>query len=321
MALAAVVTTPFTLTGTLGEVLQRGYVNVIGQYKQLSKGAFNTWTLVAPADTTDAAAPVVLTRIAAARQTEIPAGSSWLLALTWRRISLLVYALSVAVVLAIYSLRPGPIARYAAAALLGLAFFLFPTEMHERYAFPALAFLALWAVSGQWRERAYFLLSALLLMNLTFVLHLGGPAPQIATASLLIFGVLLVALAWSQGVREPALPPKEIADEPSLPASQPLIVWFRRATLAAVVIAAGGATSIAVLANRAPGAAAATDVVYLSEIEPVRAAGVAFAAWTGRSQEVRWSSVARSTVRSGHARPRGSNTPCRQTRPAAPWPA
>jgi len=37
------------------------------------------------------------------------------------------------------------------------------------------------------------------------------------------------------------------------------------------VIAAGGATSIAVLANRAPGAAAATDVVYLSEIEPVRA--------------------------------------------------
>ena len=188
------------------------------------------------------------------------------------------YALSVAVVLAIYSLRPGPIARYAAAALLGLAFFLFPTEMHERYAFPALAFLALWAVSGQWRERAYFLLSALLLMNLTFVLPPGGLAPQIATASLLIFGVLLVALAWPQAVREPslplrapALPPKEIADEPSLPASQPLIVWFRRATLAAVVIAAGGATSIAVLANRAPGAAAATDVVYLSEIEPVRA--------------------------------------------------
>jgi len=278
VALAAVVTTPFTLTGTLGEVLQRGYVNVIGQYKQLSKGAFNTWTLVAPADTTDAAAPVVLTRIAAAGQTEIPAGSSWLLALTWRRISLLIYALSVAVVLAIYSLRPGPIARYAAAALLGLAFFLFLTEMHERYAFPALAFLALWAVSGQWRERAYFLLSALLLMNLTFVLPPGGLAPQIATASLLVFGLILVVLARPQAVHEPSLPPGEpalvpkgIGDEPSLPASQPLIVWFRRATLAAVVIAAGGATSIAVLANRAPGAAAATDVVYLSEIEPVRA--------------------------------------------------
>jgi Gpi18-like mannosyltransferase len=269
VALAGVVTAPFALTNTLTDVLQRGYVNVVGQYKQLSKGAFNTWSLIAPADTTDAAPPVVLARIAAAGQAQIPADSSWLLALTWRRISLLAYALSVAIVLAIYSLRPGPIARYGSAALLGLAFFLFPTEMHERYAFPVLAFLALWAVSGEWRERIFFLASAMLLLNLAFVLPPGQLAPQIAAVSLLVFGVILIALARGQATsaRADALPISSGVDLPAR-GSQRLIRWFRRFTLAAVVLAAAGGASIGVMAARVPAPTSVADTIYLSNLQP-----------------------------------------------------
>jgi Gpi18-like mannosyltransferase len=267
LAMAAVVTAPFALTNTLTDVLQRGYVNVVGQYKQLSKGAFNTWSFVAPPDTTDAAPPISLARLAAAGQTQIPADSSWLLALTWRRISLLVYALSVAVVLAVYSLRPGPIARYGAAALLGLAFFLFPTEMHERYAFPVLAFLALWAVSSEWKERTFFLVSAMLLLNLAFVLPPGQLAPQIAAVTLLLFGIVLVGLARRHAsTRSRAASPASAETDVKARGSQRLIAWFRWATLAAVVILAAGATSLAVMAARAPSPTPAPNTIYLSDL-------------------------------------------------------
>jgi hypothetical protein len=86
----------------------------------------------------------------------VEAGDSALLRLTWRRISLVLFALAVAVVLSLYALRPGPVARYGAAGLLALCFYLFPTEMHERYAYPAVAFLALWAAAHRVHERLYW---------------------------------------------------------------------------------------------------------------------------------------------------------------------
>jgi Gpi18-like mannosyltransferase len=88
------------------------------------------------------------------------------------------------------------------AALLFLAFFLFPTRVHERYLFPALAFLL---AAGQ--RKLFWLTSFLLLINLyhpyayygdnflvrPFLLNLTGQiAPFVAVGYLLIFGRVLL---------------------------------------------------------------------------------------------------------------------------------
>ena len=77
--------------------------------------------------------------------------------------------------------------------MLGMAFFLIPTEMHERYAMPAIAVLALWAVSGEWKERAYYLLSVLLLLNLTAVLGVEDIARVVAGMIVALFLMMLMA--------------------------------------------------------------------------------------------------------------------------------
>lgn len=89
------------------------------------------------------------------------------------------------------------------AALLVFAFFLFPTRVHERYLFPALAFLL---AAGQ--KKLFWLTSFLLLINLyhpyayysnnflvsSFLLDLSRQlAPVVAMGFLLIFGKILNA--------------------------------------------------------------------------------------------------------------------------------
>ena len=162
LAIAACVLMPFATSETMDDVLQRSYVNVVGQYNDLSKSAFNIWYLTGEPHAADLGVPAAIVSVAAGHRLAIADDASWLLRLNYRKISLIGYALAVAVILSVYSFRTGPVSRHAAAGLLGLAFFLFPTEMHERYALPALAFLAIWAASGAWAERAFVMLSALL---------------------------------------------------------------------------------------------------------------------------------------------------------------
>ncbi len=217
VATAAPVGTPFALNGVLDDVLQRGYVHVVGQYTSLSHSAYNIWHLVADPDLSDTAVPTVIVRYAAQGASDLRDDATWLLRLNWRVIGLAAYALTVAVILTVYSFRPGPIARFGAAGLLGLAFFLIPTEMHERYSLPAAAFLALWAVSGAWKERAYFLLSAALLLNLTPYLSADQIARQIAAINVVIFVAAIIWLALPSRWLEPvAVVPATLGD-PSAP--------------------------------------------------------------------------------------------------------
>ena len=83
------------------------------------------------------------------------------------------FALATACILAVYSRHRGAADRSLAAGLLVLAFFVFLTEMHERYAFPVVALLPIWAVGGAWRERGYALLSMAMLLNLTAAQPIG----------------------------------------------------------------------------------------------------------------------------------------------------
>jgi Gpi18-like mannosyltransferase len=280
-ALAAVVLAPFALTDTLDDVLSRSYVNVIGQYNELSKGAYNIWHLVGAPDRPDTTVPAPIVRLVAGGSPAVAADASWLLGLSWRRIALIAFALSVAIVLTLYSLRPQALSRYAAAGLLALAFFLFPTEMHERYAFPALAFLAIWAPSAAWRERAYFALSALLLLNLAAILPADRVSAQIGCGVLLLFIILAAWLIWPRSSGTP----EKVENHPersacstagcltTFPAEEPapprlLIRWFRRLTAVAtiLVVCAGGA--IGILAARAPTRTSASEAVWLSELHP-----------------------------------------------------
>lgn len=267
--MAVAVALPFARHNVLGEAFQRGYVGVIGQYSQLSRNAYNVWHLTGDPEISDATAPYAVARAVAQGRASVPEDDSWLLLLSWRHISLAVYALSVAGILSLYSLRTGVIARFQAAGLLGLAFFLFPTEMHERYSFPAIAMFALWAASTPWRERAFVLLSALLLLNLSDVQAARSVSAHIAGGHVLMF---LVILAWLLLSHQGDLPHNE--PYPFQPPAEPsplrcrLITWFRRLTVTAWAAAIAFAGWVGHMAAVAPQIVTPDDTVYLSTLTP-----------------------------------------------------
>ena len=124
---------------------------------------------------------------------------------------------------------------WAAGDLVGLAFFLLLTEMHERYAFPVLAVLPIWALGSAWRERAYLLLSAAMLLNLTVVQPVKEIAGEISGLHLVVFGLfvgaLLLPFAGASRSRTPGGEDR-LADSPPAPPASALVAWFRRVTLA-----------------------------------------------------------------------------------------
>lgn len=276
---AALILSPFIAAGALRETLQRSYVHVIGQYNDLTKSAYNFWTLAGAAHAADTAIPAPLVRIVAGDASSVADDASWLLRLNWRTISLAIFSLAVAIILSLYSLRPWPLQRHAAAGALGLAFFLFPTEMHERYALPAAAFLSVWAMSGAWAERVYVLLSAALLLNVAAVLPPKPIAPQIAAANLALFGALLVTLATSPRRQlngsaaplEPPAPPPEPETPPALTREPALLPVFRWATLVALVAFIGVGTWLTIRIARLPALRPSGRDIYLSALTPVSA--------------------------------------------------
>lgn len=249
----ALLALPFLLSGTLLEVIDRAYVGVIGQYHQMSRNAYNLWALLGSASMPDTSPPAVVARVAAQGRDLVHLDESWLAHVTWRWISLGLFSLAVATVVSLYARRPGPLARYGAAGALALAFFLFPTEMHERYAFPAVALLAPWAAAHLTHERIYWALSIALLLNLAAVLPPAPLAAQIAAVNLGIFVVLLAG--WG---RARPLPPG--CPAPAAPAGEPrppLIRAFQRATVIAWTLALGA--TVALHLDDRLGAAAPTD--------------------------------------------------------------
>lgn len=237
----AAILTPFSIHGVAGETLQRSYVRVVGQYHDMSRNAYNLWYVLGMAETADTLPPASIARIAAQGDVELDAKVGVWRHFTLRRISLAVYALVVAVVLSLYSLRPGGVRLWGAAGLLALTFFLIPSEMHERYAFPALALLAIWAMADRVQERAYWLLSGLLLLNLAAVVSPAAMAQQVAAALLALFAYLIWMLMRPRGKVAACADP--IVQEPQPVASRPLLRIFRTATwCAAVVFVIGGVT-------------------------------------------------------------------------------
>lgn len=277
MVLAAVpILAPFALTDTLDDVIERAYTGVVGQYPELSTNAFNVWWWLGTPEVLDDSVPYVLAAVAANGADTVSLDASPLLDFDWRRVSLIAYAAAVALILSIHTYLRAPLSWYGTAGLLGLAFFLIPTEMHERYAHPALAMLALWAVGGPWRERMFILVSMLLLLNLTH------PQPVEAVGSYIGAGLVLsfVALvAWivvervrsfgvaGRGVAPPAPPPPPELIEP-LPPRRVLVRLFRIASFAGCAALSAAAISAVVIANLNTAGLKDDGDVYLHTLAP-----------------------------------------------------
>ncbi len=141
--------TPFIMAGKLDNVM-REYSQALGSYQLLSVNAFNVWRILFGD---------------ASRITSNLGSFGGLTFRTWGIAAFLV-ALTAILVVASRAVRRSvdDAARVEAvlscAAMVSLAFFLFPTEIHERYLFPFVVLAALWGASGR-REMALFLVLSL----------------------------------------------------------------------------------------------------------------------------------------------------------------
>ncbi|MBL8878798.1 MAG: NPCBM/NEW2 domain-containing protein [Phycisphaerales bacterium] len=268
-----VIVSPFGAAGVMFEALGRSYVNVVGQYHELSKSAFNIWYFTEAPLASDTNPPMGLVLAAANGELRVREDASFWLKLSWRRISLALYATVVAVILSLYSLRPGGSARCAAAGLLGLAFFLFPTEMHERYAFPALALLPVWAATRPRNERLYWLLTSALLINLAAKLSPEALGIFIAICLLVLFACLLGAMVLDRRLTrddgEFNAAAAGQSDEGSALGGLHLIRAFRGLTVAAVIVVAAMGVWMRQVMAGAAGAPTPTDAAYLSDMIPL----------------------------------------------------
>ncbi|MEO7910379.1 MAG: hypothetical protein ABIV47_12090, partial [Roseiflexaceae bacterium] len=147
-----------------------------------------------------------------ARDTEFVFGT-----VSYRTAGMVLFGLVTALVCLALLRRSDPAARAESAAVLELAFFALPTQIHERYLFLALAFLTLRIASAPWVALPYLLLVVTATLNILGTLR--GFAPSVydymsqsqlalwlAVTNLLVLAAMIVHLllaAWRvDGLRD-----------------------------------------------------------------------------------------------------------------------
>lgn len=160
IGLIAVGCLPLVLAGQ-GPGLMQAYLGSVGRFPKLTNGAWNLWYLVTGGvDTLD--------------------WGQGLGPLSFHLIGFLLLGLVVLLVcLALFftRLRDDGRLRVEGAAVLALAFFMLPTEIHERYAFLPLAFLALRLASAPRLIGPYLVLVCTATLNI--IGELSGFAPPV----------------------------------------------------------------------------------------------------------------------------------------------
>jgi Gpi18-like mannosyltransferase len=184
---------PLVLAGQ-GPGLMQAYVGSVGRFPMLTSGAYNLWYLL----------------MRGASQPDVGQGVG---GLSFSLIGLTLVGLATLLVCLALLRRADSPARAEAAAALALSFFLLPTQIHERYAFFTLPFLAL-RLSTDWRLVPIYLLLALNatlnifgalegFMPALYAFISASPLPLLISAlNLLVLGFLLVRLVaitlWPQ---------------------------------------------------------------------------------------------------------------------------
>lgn len=171
-ATVAIVTSPFLLSGASGALL-RIYTGAPNLYPYLSLNAFNPWWIAALTRAGDPSFPLV------------PDDARWLGLVTPRTLGQILLLLATAAITAACArLRPGSAERDPRAwrllTLQWLAFFLLPTQVHERYLLPAMVSMApVAALDRRWRW-IYAAMTAAVWANVAYVLPGSGPVRILA---------------------------------------------------------------------------------------------------------------------------------------------
>jgi len=188
---AVVVCLPWLAAGRLGEMATWGYIRAVGtEYSRVTINAFNLWWLA-------------LKNVSFSPwtwQSYVPRDDKALVAgLSPKTLGLLLLLIFVAAILFFLwraRFRSPFVAR--GALLLALSFFVLPTEMHERYLFPALAFSLLASLFSRRFFIAAGILSLTALWNLAYITPLlpeGFARPLAALSNLPILHPSLTRLA------------------------------------------------------------------------------------------------------------------------------
>jgi Gpi18-like mannosyltransferase len=181
---------PLILAGQLPGLLQ-SYDGSVGRFPRTTVAAYNLWFLALDGGS--------------ARDTEFVLGS-----VSYRTAGMALFGLVTAIVCLALLRRSDAPARTASAAVLALAFFALPTQIHERYLFLALAFLTLRIASAPWVMLPYLLLIVTATLNILGTLRGFAPAVYdymsasqlslwLAVINLLVLAVMVVHLllaAW-----------------------------------------------------------------------------------------------------------------------------
>jgi len=185
---ALAVLAPFILAGTFGQVVEV-FRSAIGFHPVVSKGAYGFWTLLLPGEDLGALED-----------------SGGVLGMPYKSLGLglcgLHYLLALGAMLrawrgeSLAGAQGQRLARLCSAlALMVMAFFLFATQMHERYLYPAVPLMGLAAaLTGRWG--AYLGLSAGFLLNLEHVLGATLFARLVRALPPWSIAVVLMGVFW-----------------------------------------------------------------------------------------------------------------------------
>ena len=166
---AFILLSPFLFTGRLLLVYQRCFETSVNWRTDLTIGAFNLWTFHADPLTHDG-------RIWGwFYDADGQCRYNWLLALfTYKRLGTGLFAVAYLICLGDLIKRKEKMEWLIPAAHIALAFFLFPSRMHERYLYPFFAFTAILASTDAFRKIIFTGFSLTFLINVMQICPLVG---------------------------------------------------------------------------------------------------------------------------------------------------
>jgi hypothetical protein len=188
LGLLALLWAPLVLAGQLPGLLQ-SYDGSVGRFPRTTVAAYNLWFLALDGGSS--------------RDTEFLAGT-----ISYRIAGITLFGIVAAIVCLALLRRSDVTARLQSAIVMALAFFTLPTQIHERYLFLALAFLALRIAGAPWLALPYLVLVVTATLNILGTLKGFAPAVYeymsssqlplwIAAINLAMLGVMLVHLLLS----------------------------------------------------------------------------------------------------------------------------
>lgn len=144
---------PFIITGTLPLVI-KNILNSVGRYPFVTVNSYNSWFLISP-DAPDLSNTL--------------SDSTHLYSISLKNIGFIFLAIYTLIVIYQLSKRDDEETIILAATSMTFAFFMLPTEIHERYLFPFFALLSLIVLNSRKYTGVYIVLSITFLLNLMMI--------------------------------------------------------------------------------------------------------------------------------------------------------